>query len=92
MFSVKAKPAAQMPGVDHAVGDAVELAPHERQTSSTSSALGGLLDERRDEHRGRLQGRLRVGAASSTASWPPVLNSAAMTDAMSAPQRNATTR
>ena len=47
--------------VDHAVGDAVELAPRDQPDEHHQGTLGGLLDERGDEHGGRLQGGLRVG-------------------------------
>ncbi len=47
--------------VDHAVGDAVELTPRDPPHDQHQRTLGGLLDERGDEHRGGLEGGLRVG-------------------------------
>ena len=48
-------------GVDHAVGDAVELVPEEPPDEQDEHALERLLGERGDEHRRRRERRLGVG-------------------------------
>ena len=50
---MNAKPTPGQPGQHDAVDDAVELPPPEQQHEQHRRALRGLLDPRRDEHRGR---------------------------------------
>ena len=78
-------------GIDHPVGDAVELPPPQPPHQDDEQSLGGLLDEGA-EKTAVASAACSGSVAVENTTWALVLSSPASRAAMSAPQRNAATR